>query len=378
MKIRNDFTASIKSPGRYCPNEFTAVSAMLFAISLIFVMRGAERFVAAVFGGYLRELATKDILLVYILGILLSQGVIAVSAAVFSAVMKVNPISGGGYRFSLDLTPMLFGCALVMGAALCLTPLHAEFSDAAGDIFGGLYVSSAGISEEYFSRENIFWEFPLIILSSTLLPCIIEEAAFRGIMMRGLNRFGGFASVVISSALFALFHGNFSQLILQFVCGLLIGACVYITGNFALGCAMHFFNNLTAYGIRITASLLIENSAYQSVFTFVSALAGLALLVVSANYFLRVYLRNRGLIENNPMYGRPLKPILVALSEEGRADRTYLIAEASEIKAFKKFYPRAMMYGNGGFESMRREGGVIPAAIITAIAVALSALSLVA
>ena len=62
--------------------------------------------------------------------------------------------------------------------------------------------------------------------------------------MRGLEQFGGLFAVICSSVMFALMHGNFNQLILQFIGGLAIGGVVYITKNYFLGVIMHCVKTL--------------------------------------------------------------------------------------------------------------------------------------
>ncbi|WP_139906151.1 CPBP family intramembrane glutamic endopeptidase [Clostridium thermarum] len=66
-----------------------------------------------------------------------------------------------------------------------------------------------------------------ILLTGILIP-IFEEIFFRGIILNELrNRINTAASIIISSLIFALFHGNILQEIYTFIMGVLL-SLVYI------------------------------------------------------------------------------------------------------------------------------------------------------
>ena len=111
---------------------------------------------------------------------------------------------------------------------------------------------------------------------------------FRGIVMRGLEQFGNIIAVVLSALMFALMHGNFSQLILQFIGGLAIGGVVMITKNYLSGSIMHAFNNFYSVVYGVLTQKLGENllSSYlQAVTDAALIVIGVACLVISLIYF---------------------------------------------------------------------------------------------
>lgn len=119
-----------------------------------------------------------------------------------------------------------------------------------------------------------------LILSSCVIPALVEEFLFRGVMLRSLMRFGTGFAVVASSMLFALMHGNVTQILFAFPLGLLFSYFIVRTGNLWITIAIHFLNNLLA-----SLYLVIESTAgaaaaelYSSVFPPVLWILGLAML----------------------------------------------------------------------------------------------------
>lgn len=99
------------------------------------------------------------------------------------------------------------------------------------------------------------------LVSTAVMPALCEELFFRGEIMRSYERFGPGAAVFISALLFGLMHGNIEQVFFAFICGLVLGASVIITGSLWAGVTIHFFNN--AYSLVL--SYVTRNAPNQSV-----------------------------------------------------------------------------------------------------------------
>lgn len=92
--------------------------------------------------------------------------------------------------------------------------------------------------------DNVF-QLILFILSYAVLPAIIEELVFRGIIYNGLeNKFSKLVSVILSALIFMLIHFSIFQTVHQIFMGLILGTFVCITGNIIYGMVYHFVNNL--------------------------------------------------------------------------------------------------------------------------------------
>jgi uncharacterized protein len=84
-----------------------------------------------------------------------------------------------------------------------------------------------------------------MLLYSCLWGPVVEEVAFRGVIMSSLKRYGKVFAVVTSSVLFALLHGSLSQGVFTFFLGIVLGfvACEY---SVAWSLLVHVTNNVAA------------------------------------------------------------------------------------------------------------------------------------
>lgn len=95
-------------------------------------------------------------------------------------------------------------------------------------------------------------EMGAYIAFNTLLPAVLEEMLFRGVILQSLRRFGDGFALAVSSILFGLCHGNFIQTPNAILMGVAIGYFVLRTGSLLTGMVIHFVNNALA----ITATIV--------------------------------------------------------------------------------------------------------------------------
>lgn len=100
-----------------------------------------------------------------------------------------------------------------------------------------------------------------VLFVIAVLPAIFEELLCRELLLKGLKPFGETFAVLLSGALFALFHQNPAQTVYQFCCGATF-ALVAVKANSALPTMLsHFFNNAfiliaTKYALDMTSIYL--------------------------------------------------------------------------------------------------------------------------
>jgi membrane protease YdiL (CAAX protease family) len=124
------------------------------------------------------------------------------------------------------------------------------------------------------------WVF---LTTVTVIPALFEEFAFRGAIMQSLRRFGDAFALLVSSAVFSLCHINLIRMPNAFICGLIIGYFVLITGSIWIGVLMHFINNSVSMGILyITQNYGLEKNAALMIAIYVCffVLGALALLLL--------------------------------------------------------------------------------------------------
>ena len=90
-----------------------------------------------------------------------------------------------------------------------------------------------------------------------LLPAVFEETLFRGILVRNMHGagWGTWVTILVSGAMFSLFHGRPEQTIYQFLCGCCFALIAVRSGSVLPTVLSHFLNNalilvLSALGLE--------------------------------------------------------------------------------------------------------------------------------
>lgn len=91
-----------------------------------------------------------------------------------------------------------------------------------------------------------------LVFQLSILAPVVEEYWFRGIIQTSVEPYGYGYSIMVSSFLFALAHGNVHQFCYTFVLGLVLGYVRYATGSLVAGTIIHFIvNSLSAVALVI-------------------------------------------------------------------------------------------------------------------------------
>ncbi len=116
----------------------------------------------------------------------------------------------------------------------------------------------------------------LQLINIAVLPALLEEFAFRGVVMQPLRKFGDSFAIIMSAAVFSLMHGNIIQIPFAFIVGIAIGYFVIATGSIWTGIIIHFLNN--AYSV-VLSYLVVANPEFAthmySLMNAVSIVAGI-------------------------------------------------------------------------------------------------------
>lgn len=191
----------------------------------------------------------------------------------------------GGMRIS-DLVPIKKpekGMRLSMyfiGVAFCA---FANIATSAASQFFSFF----GIDYNVNSGETPkgFFGFLLCFLSTVAVPALVEEFAFRGLVLGSLRRYGDGFAVIVSSILFGFMHGNFEQMPFAFLVGLALGFIVVKTNSLLLAMAVHATNNFVSVIFDFMPGSIpqtAQNIIY-SVFLFICLTLGILALALSEN-----------------------------------------------------------------------------------------------
>ena len=185
------------------------------------------------------------------------------------------PVRGGLFSIAF---PAIFICLAlnILGGFLAISIISLlEF------IFG-----TASAAPDFTSPSVYQGPLALIlhIVALTVLPSILEELVFRGVIMQSLRRFGDSFALVVSSILFGLVHGNLAQAIPAFFVGLALGYFVLRTGSIMTAIVIHFINNAIVVVVDILTRgnvelLILANSIIILTYIFTGILSLVYLLV---------------------------------------------------------------------------------------------------
>ena len=232
---------SYKRSLRRAANGVGALMLIFFALELIISLVAEVILMAA---GMEEELSDMSALFLLENGVV-SSIVFFVSGLIYVLITKKRFSSlfpfdriGGGYLAKL----------CVIGLAFSLMSNYVV--DLVNNTFSLFGIENSGGSIDAGSNPNILIYF----LTVAILPAFAEEFAFRGIVMGTLRPYSEGLAILISSAAFALMHGNFVQLPFTFCCGLVFAFIDIKTNSLLPSIIVHFLNN----GLSVLADVLMS------------------------------------------------------------------------------------------------------------------------
>lgn len=138
------------------------------------------------------------------------------------------------------ITPVCFGWIALLAFALehatsLIVAVVAAVAPQAFENYESM-VESSGLSE-----YSVMWYFATLIL-----PPLVEEIVFRGLILNYLRRagIGLILSIVIQAVLFGVYHGNLVQGVYAAILGIVLGYLAIRYNSLAAPMFMHFCFNL--------------------------------------------------------------------------------------------------------------------------------------
>lgn len=158
--------------------------------------------------------------------------------------------------------------------------------------------------------------FLLVIISTVLVPALVEEFAFRGIVLGLLRPFGEGFAIICSSVVFGLLHGNFEQIPFAFLVGLILSLIRIKTDSLLVCMAVHATNNLISVLASYSSGMpaVLSNLVYTVYILFALVLSVLALSLLKGKdgFVLNKY---SGVLKPAKLYrGFFLSPAIIILA----------------------------------------------------------------
>lgn len=119
-------------------------------------------------------------------------------------------------------------------------------------------------------------------LSIVVIPPLVEEIMFRGVILQSLRRYGDGFAVLVSAMLFGMYHGNFVQMVFAFLSGLALGFVVIRTNSLLPSILIHFINNGISYAGEMVTRFYGQNAAdrMEAIATYTLIALGVVAMIV--------------------------------------------------------------------------------------------------
>lgn len=121
-------------------------------------------------------------------------------------------------------------------------------------------------------------ELLVTLLQMAVIPALVEEFAFRGVVLGMLRPYGDWFAIITSAFCFGIIHGNFIQFPFAFFLGIGLGYAVVRTGSLVPAIAVHFINNATSCVITYIQPYL--NDEWNGIIGFMLYLAWVVVGVI--------------------------------------------------------------------------------------------------
>ena len=173
------------------------------------------------------------------------------TAFLYALFTKTNVVTATKLNKAPSASHTVWGCVCVAFLVLCMSQVNTLFLDII-DKELGLKRPSVGLDGDVAGR----------IICACILPAFAEEVIFRGTVAQSLyGNKNKIAAVVISGALFSIFHPTPAQKLHQFVIGVFLTLLVFRSGSLWTSVIVHFFNN--AFVVALDYTPLGEESFWN-------------------------------------------------------------------------------------------------------------------
>ena len=127
-----------------------------------------------------------------------------------------------------------------------------------------MYIAPEMVTETSIGLSSMFTSSSMIvaIIVVGIAPAICEEAVFRGVFFNSIwnQTHGKWIPILVTAAVFGLFHGSIIRFFPTFLLGIVLGYLVYETNNMLYNVMFHAINNiipvLVLYGMQFLMQLM--------------------------------------------------------------------------------------------------------------------------
>jgi len=174
-------------------------------------------------------------------------------------------LKGKGYTENLALRPfslgrvsLLFFLLLVLLSGVLLLKVGLYRMGVLSTDLSGSWPGESMHYEGSGTSEVVY-----LIFTAAILPAIVEEFLFRGVILYEYAHLGGLCSVTVSALFFAMLHFSLAEFPIYFFGGIVMGIAAYLTRSMLAAILLHAVYNLfTLFGEDFVWRLLWEKQSH--------------------------------------------------------------------------------------------------------------------
>ncbi len=170
----------------------------------------------------------------------------------------------------LKFKKLLFYILIAVVSFLCLYPIIICVDSLL--VKCGAEISTLPYS---LTTKNYF----ISLISLVVAPAVCEELLFRGVIFKGLKKYGKNFAIIVSSLMFALFHMSLSQTVYPILIGMLLAVIMFYENNIYYCIAVHLTNNFLSLTLSYFKINLVFNHWSYIIFAFLLLIAFLSIIL---------------------------------------------------------------------------------------------------
>lgn len=229
---------------------FTVTVALYLLVALCF---------SAIAQGVPKEQREQDYVFFY-LSFFLPIPVIILSFITLFELTAYNGHDFLTFKFkAIDIIPVIL---IFMGTFLSLNKVN----DLVVKFLNGLGYSEPQTTLPPFS----VYDYAECVVVICVLPAIMEEALFRGVIVNGLKG-GGIMGILISALAFSVYHMSPAKTVYQFLMGIVFAVVYLKTGSVIATAIIHFLNNFAIVTLNYFPLGFLTEGTVAAVLPFIGA-----------------------------------------------------------------------------------------------------------
>lgn len=233
-----------------------------FLIMFVFTVAGSYALAALMYAGGIELPLWFQMIQTYL--------VMAVPTVIFMLIVKMNPAKKLPFRV---LKPADAGLSVLFGYMMVPMMIFLNFVTM-------LFVEN----HLQDTSNNLFYAYPFVVqlLLMAVIPGIVEEFIFRGVIYHSYRKNGVLGAALLSALCFGLFHMNFNQFFYAFVLGIVFALLVEATSSLFSSMLAHIAaNSYSVIMINLLPDDALDSSAADAAIQEISSVEMMAANIIA-------------------------------------------------------------------------------------------------